>query len=142
MRSKFFAALLSLGSLFVFLNGCAEAPIKVGDNNVEKPLQQVTGLTTEDVQKADQKTSLNLWDVFALAAKHTETLASGAENVEQAKAQNRQALGAWLPQVYLNDAFAGQSTNYITGSDSSLVAPPDNSLYLSSSETIFSGLTQ
>jgi len=129
------------GSL-VWLGGCAEAPVKVGDNHVEKSIQDVTGLTTDDVEKASSKSSMNLWDVFALAVKHTETLASSTENVEQAKAQNSQALGAWLPQVYLNDTFAGQSTQYVTGSASSLFAPPDNSLSLGVTEMLFTGLTQ
>jgi outer membrane protein len=124
------------------LGGCAEAPVKVGDNHVEKSLQEVTGLTTDDVQKAAEKTTMNLWDVYALAVKHTETLASSVENVEQAKAQDNQALGAWLPQIYLNDTYAGQSSQYITGSASSLFAPPDNSFYLSGAETILSGLSQ
>ena len=142
MNSKFFLALLSTASLLAFLGGCAEAPVKVGDNNVEKPLHEVTGLTTDDVQKAVQKTNMNLMDVFALAVKHTETLATSAENVEQAKAQNNQALGAWLPQVYLGDTFAGQSTQYITGSSSSLFEPPDNSLSLSVTENLLTGTTQ
>jgi outer membrane protein len=132
----FFAGSLGL------LGGCAEAPVKVGDNHVEQSLQDVTGLTTDDVQKAAQKSSMDLWDVYALAVKHTEVLASSAENVEQAKAQNSQALGAWLPQIYLGDTYAGQSSQYITGSASSLFAPPDNSFYLSGAETILSGLNQ
>ncbi len=133
---------LSLVGLMVLLTGCAEAPIKVGDNNVEKPLQAVTGLTTDDVQKADQKTALNLWDVFALASKHTETLASSAENVTQAQAQNSQALGAWLPQVYLNDVLDQQSTQYVSGSYNPLFVPSQNSLSLSVTESLFGGLSQ
>jgi outer membrane protein len=136
------AAVILIGLSLILLDGCAEAPVKVGDNHVEQSLQEVTGLTTDDVEKAAQKSSMNLWDVFALAVKHTETLASSAENVEQAKDQNNQALGAWLPQVYLNDTFAGQSTQYITGSSNSLFAPPDNSLSLGVTEMLFTGLTQ
>lgn len=122
--------------------GCAEAPVKVGDNNVEKPLQAVTGLTTDDVQKADQKATLNLWDVYALAVKHTETLASSAENVTQAQAQNSQALGAWLPQVYLNDALDEQSTQYISGTYNPLFVPSQNSLSLAVTESLLGGLNQ
>jgi outer membrane protein len=142
LNRNIYVAVLPLGLCILLLGGCAEAPVKVGDNHVEQSLQDVTGLTTDDVEKAVQKSSMNLWDVFALAVKHTETLASSAENVEQAKAQNSQALGAWLPQVYLNDTFAGQSNQYITGSASSLFAPPDNSLSLGVTEMLFTGLTQ
>ena len=114
----------------------------MGDNNVEKPLHEVTGLITVDVEKAAQKTDLNLWDVYALAAKHTELLATSAENVEQAKAQSAQALGAWLPQISLGDTKSWQSNDYIVGSANSIFPPSDNALYLSGAETILSGLNQ
>jgi outer membrane protein len=137
-----FAVVLSTGLSLLLLDGCAEAPVKVGDNHVESSLQEVTGLTTDDVEKAAQKSSMNLWDVFALAVKHTETMASSAENVEQARAQNNQALGAWLPQVFLNDTWGTQSNQYITGNPT--FSPPSsyNALYLSAAETVISGLTQ
>jgi len=130
------------GLLLIGLSGCAEAPVKVGDNNVEKPLQQVTGLTSDDVEKAAQKSSLNLWDVYALAVKHTETLATNVENVEQAKAQDRQAIGAWLPQIFLNGTKAFTSGDYIGGGSSSLSPIASDTAYFSGAETIFSGLTQ
>ncbi len=135
-------SLLAISGLSLSLSGCAEAPIKIGDNHVEKSLQDVTGLTTDEVQKAVQKSTLNLWDVFALAVKHTEAMANSAENVEQAKAQNNQALGAWLPQVYLNDVWGRQSSQYITGSSNSLFAPPDNALSLGVTENLLTGLNQ
>jgi len=134
--------LLMAGLLLIGLSGCAEAPVKVGDNNVEKPLQQVTGLTSDDVEKAAQKSSLNLWDVYALAVKHTETLATNVENVEQAKAQDRQAIGAWLPQIFLNGTKAFTSGDYIGGGSSSLSPIASDTAYFSGAETIFSGLTQ
>jgi len=137
-----FAAVLSTGLSLLLLGGCAEAPVKVGDNHVETSLQEVTGLTTDDVEKAAQKSSMNLWDVFALAVKHTETLASSVENVEQAKAQNNQALGAWLPQVFLNDTWGTQSNQYITGNPTFTPPSSYNALYLSAAETVLSGLTQ
>lgn len=141
MKRNIFGFFLLLGGL-VLWGGCAEAPVKVGDNHVEQSLQDVTGLTTDDVEKAVQATSMNLWDVYALAVKHTETLASSAENVEQAKAQNNQALGAWLPQVYLSDVVQQQSDQYITGTYNPLFAPSTNTLALSVTETLLSGLNQ
>jgi len=131
-----------MGLSLLLFGGCAEAPVKVGDNHVEQNLQEVTGLTTDDVEKAVQKSSMNLWDVFALAVKHTEILAASTENVEQAKAQNNQALGAWLPQIYLNDSLNTQSTQYITGNYNSLFAPTDNILAIGVTEMLFTGLTQ
>jgi outer membrane protein len=133
--------IFSAGLLVVILSGCAEAPVKVGEGKIEPTLRQVTGLSENAADAAAQKAQMNLWDVYALAVKRTETLASGAENVEQAKAQNRQAIGAWLPQIYLNDTFSRQSSDYIVGPP--LTTPPlDNSLSLSGAETLLGGLNQ
>jgi outer membrane protein len=137
-----FAQALAASAFLLSLSGCAGAPVKIGDNKVEKSLRDVTGLTTDDVEKAAQKTTMNLMDVYALAVKHTETLATAVENVEQARAQNRQAIGAWLPQIQLNDSKIWQSNNYIFGGQTSSFQPADNSLFLSGAETILSGLTQ
>lgn len=128
-------------SIPFLLAGCAGAPIVVGDNKIAQPLEDVTGLTTSDLERASQKTELNLWDVYVLAADRTETLASGQENVEQAHAQSRQAVGAWLPQISLADKRNWQSNGYIVGPAPSL-NPLNNTLYLSGAETILSGLTQ
>lgn len=131
---------LPLFLLPLVLAGCAGAPVVVGDNRLEKPLEEATGLATSDLRKASEKKELNLWDVYALASDRTETLASAQENVEQAHAQSRQALGAWLPQISLADKKNWQSNDYILGPSNS--NPLDNSLYLSGSETILGGLTQ
>lgn len=142
-RTPVFSTLLA-GSLFLFLSGCA-APVIVGDGKIEKPLEQVTGLTTDDVTKASQKTKLNLWDVYALAVERTEILASGAENIEQAKAQSQQAIGAWLPQIYLNGSKGWQSNSFVGSSNgfaNSTSTVPSTALYLSGAETILTGLNQ
>jgi outer membrane protein len=131
---------LPLFLLPLILAGCAGAPVVVGDSKLERPLEEATGLATSDLQKASEKKELDLWDVYALASDRTETLASAQENVEQAHAQSRQALGAWLPQISLADRKNWQSSGYIVGPGSS--SPLDNSLYLSGSETILGGLTQ
>lgn len=131
----------SLFLLPLILVGCAGAPIVMNSGKIEKPIEEVTGLTTSDLEKASQKSELNLWDVYALAVDRTETMAVGAENVEQAHAQSRQAIGAWLPQISIADKQNWQSNGYIVGSAPSL-NPLDNSLYLSGAETILSGLTQ
>lgn len=128
----------------LWLSGCAGAPVKVADDRIEKPLEETTGLTSEDVARASAKKELNLGDVYALAVERTETLASAAENVDQAEAQSQQALGAWLPQVSLNGSKGWQSDNYVGASNgfSSNSAVPSTSLYLSGAETILTGTTQ
>ncbi len=143
IRNPFFQA-LAAGAFLLSFSGCAEAPVKVGDDHVEKTLQEVTGLTTEDVQKADQKATLNLYDVYALAVKHTETMATNAENVVQAKATEAQALGGALPQIYLNGTKTWfPSTQSIGHGSSNVLADPVNdTVYFSASETILNGLAE
>ena len=126
--------------LFLFLSGCAEAPVQVGDGKIEPALGQVTGLAENAAESAAQKAQMNLWDVYALAAKRTEILASSAENVLQAKAQDNQAVGAWLPQIGINGTAAVNSNTSIPQG-----IPPNpttDSLYFSAAETILTGLNQ
>ncbi len=133
---------LSLASLFL-LSGCVGAPLKVGDEKIEKPLEAVTGRTTTDVKKAASKNSLNLWDVYALAVEHTESLASKYENVEQADPQSRQARASLLPQISLNGSKGWQSSSYVgTSSFTTFSNVPSTSLYLTGSETLLTGLNQ
>lgn len=129
--------------MLVFLSGCAEAPVKVGEGKIEPVLRDVTGLAPDAADAAAQKTQLNLWDVYALAVKRTETLATSAENVLQAKSLNSQAVGAALPQVYLNGSKTWVSPSYIgTGTPNTLFNPASDVAYLSASETILSGLSE
>lgn len=141
IRNPFFQA-LAIGAFLLSLSGCAEAPINVTDNNVEKPLEQITGVTSDNVEKAMQKPQMNLWDVYALAVKHTEDLASKYENILQAKAQSNQAIASVLPQIFLNDRANWQSNNYIFGSANPYFIPLGNTVYVSGSETLFTGLNQ
>ncbi len=106
-----FVQALATGVFLLSLSGCAEAPINVTDNNVEKPLEQISGVTSDAVEKAAQKAQMNLWDVYALAVKHTEDLAGKYENILQANAQSDQAVASILPQIYLNDKASAQSNN-------------------------------
>lgn len=133
---------LCLLGISLLISGCAEAPVKVGEGNIEPVLHDVTGLAPNAADNAASKATLNLWDVYALAVKRTETLASSAESVLQAKSQNDQAIGAWLPQIQLNDTKIWQSNTYIFGGQTSSFQPADNTLYLSGAETILGGLNQ
>lgn len=133
---------LTAGFLLIGLSGCAEAPIQVGNDKVEKPLEQVTGITSDDFQKTEQKSSLNLWDVYNLSVKHTEDLAAKYENIIQSDAQSAQAVASVLPQIAINEKKNWNSTGYIFGSPNTIVGPLDNSIYLSGTETILTGLNQ
>jgi outer membrane protein len=126
------------------LSGCAHYHVEVNQDRVDNPLPATTGVNTDQAKAAAEKASLNLWDVYALAVERTETLANQVENIEQAEAQQQQALGAWLPQVGL----VGQKT-WVSGAfvqsgagGNSSTSQNGDSLYLSGAETILSGLDQ
>ncbi len=135
----FAAGLAALG----LLSGCAHYHVEVDQERVDNPLPAYTGVNTDLAKAAAEKTNLNLWDVYALAVERTETLASQVENVEQAEAQQQQALGAWLPQIGLVGQKTWASGTFAQsgpGNTSSNAA--GDSLYLSGAETIWSGLNQ
>jgi outer membrane protein len=134
---------LAAASFLLFLNGCAGAPVKIGDGKVEKSLRQVTGLAEDAAEKASRKDVLNLWDVYSLAVKRTEDLANKVENIEQAEAQSQQAVASILPQIFLNGSKGWQSNSYVGSSgSSSFTSSPSTSLYFSGTETILTGLNQ
>jgi len=140
IRNPFIQALAASAFLFS-LSGCAEAPIRMGEPQVEKPLEQVSGVTTADLEKSSQKTELNLWDVYNLSVKHTEDLASKYENIIQSNAQSGEAIASILPQITVNEKKAVQSTNFIVGTYNPLFQQA-NSIYLTGTETILSGFNQ
>jgi outer membrane protein len=140
-----FPTLISAWAAFLFLSGCAHYHVEVGNNDeVDNPIPAYTGVHTEQAQQAAQKGVLNLWDVYSLAVERTETMAITVENLEQAEAQQQQALGAWLPQIYLNGQKNWVSGTYAESGPGNNLSTNSNgdSLYLSGSETILSGLNQ
>ena len=135
MFKKLFSFLAGAG-MVIWVSGCAEAPVKVGEGKIEPALHDVTGLAADAADNAAQKSQLNLMDVYALAAKRTEALASSAESVLQAKSQNAQALGAALPQIAVNANKTWISSSYIgAGTPNTLFNPASDTAYLSASET-------
>lgn len=101
LRCFLFPAFLAV---LAFATGCAGPRVRVGDDLVEKPLQEATGITSEAVRQAESKAQLGFWDAYALSVEHTERLASRYENLEQAKAERQQAVGAYAPHVYLDSS--------------------------------------
>ena len=133
---------LIAGLFLLSLCGCASAPVVVGDGKIEKILEPITGVTTADVEKAAPISEMGFWDVYTLAVERTERLASKAEDIEQAEAQGQQAIASVLPQITLNDSKSWQSTSYIYGAPNTFITPLGNSIYLSGTETLFTGLDQ
>lgn len=128
-------------ALSLLISGCAEAPIKVGDNNVEKPLEKITGISTADLEQSAQKPEMNLWDVYNLSVKRTEDLAVKYENIIQSSAQSQQAIASVLPQININENKIWQSSDFIVGNYNPLFVQA-NSIYLTGTETLLSGFNQ
>lgn len=145
-KSSPLSTLLGGAAALFLLSGCAHYHVEVGNNDqVDNPIPAYTGVHTKQAQAAAQKSVLDLWDVYSLAVERTETLASQVENVEQAEAQQQQAFGAWLPQIFLNGQknwVSGTSVNSNASNNFSQNTDAGGSLYVSGSETIFSGLNQ
>jgi len=95
---------VSFSILGILVSGCAGPKVRVGDNLVEAPLREATGIRTEQVQAAASKKQIGLLDAYALAVERTERLAVSYENLEQAKSQSEQATGAYLPHLSLNSS--------------------------------------
>jgi outer membrane protein TolC len=99
-----FYLLPGLFFVFILVSGCAGPRVRVGDEQIEKPLLEATGVQTQQVRDATSKKELGLWDAYALAVERTERLASRYESLEQAKAVKQQAVGSYIPHVYLNSS--------------------------------------
>jgi outer membrane protein len=138
-----FTFLALFGVLLPLLSGCAGTPVKVADGKIEKPLSEVSGTSTSDIEKISNKNILNLWDIYALGVDRTENMAVKYENLEQAFAQNQQAAASVLPQIFLNGSKGWQSNNYVgTNGFTTFSNVPSTSLYVSGTETLFTGLNQ
>jgi len=97
-----FFIILGMFCLSVVFSGCAGPRVRVDDGQVEAPMREATGVNTEQVRQAAGKKELGFWDAYALSVERTERLASRYENLEQAKAETQQAIGAYVPHVSLN----------------------------------------
>jgi outer membrane protein len=127
------------------LSGCSQYHVTVDNQDqVDNPLPAYTGVDTDLAKAAAQKTTLDLWDVYALAVERTESMAITVDNLELADALQQQALGTWLPQVYLNAQKNWVSGSFVESGQGNDLATNSagDSLYLSGAETILSGLNQ
>lgn len=85
----------------LLMTGCAGAPVRVADGQVEETLTRVSGVTAEKLAEAQGAGPLSLWDVYALSVDRTERLPQRAEGLEQSRARRQQAVGAVFPRVSL-----------------------------------------
>ena len=97
------------------LYSCTSEAIKVGDGEIEKPLQDVAGVRREDLASAQSKLDaqgpgspgLTLPDLYALAVDRTERLAIKQEKVIQAESDRNRAVGSWIPSLSFRETRLG-----------------------------------
>lgn len=86
--------------LILFAYSCASTPeVKVADGVVEDSLKTITGVTTQDVEKAISKQAFGLDDLYVLAVERTERIALKNESTEQAMAQKDKAFAGFMPTL-------------------------------------------
>ncbi|EID99733.1 TolC family protein [Leptospira licerasiae] len=79
---------------------CASSPeVKVADGVVEESLKNITGITTQDVEKTVAKETFGLDDLYILAVERTERIALKNEATEQALAQKDKAFAGFMPTL-------------------------------------------
>ncbi len=85
-------------------------------------ISEATGVTAGDVDKAEGKKTLTLFDAYALTLGNAEKIAISVEEYAQSLARRWQALGAFLPRVslkaqkmYPDNEPSNRTTYYGTG---------------------------
>ncbi|TGK20721.1 TolC family protein [Leptospira fluminis] len=91
--------LLVLSIAFLALSCSSTPEVKVNDGVVEETLKEVTGVTTQDVERVSSKEALTLDDLYVLAVERTERIALKNESTEQAGAQKDKAFAGFLPTL-------------------------------------------
>jgi outer membrane protein len=97
---------------FCFLLPCV---VLHADDDVRAMILSASGVTEDDISSAALKTSISLYDAFALSVRYTEKLPIAGENVIQADSQHSQAIGSYLPNVTLNAAKPILNNSSTTG---------------------------
>ncbi|MBP7585194.1 MAG: TolC family protein [Spirochaetes bacterium] len=106
----------------VILLAAGASPARADTRDLPKELNESTGVTRADVERATAKKELSLFDAYALTLGGAEKVAITHEDYVQALARRRQAIGSFLPRVSLkaqkmfpdNDP-ANRTTYYGTG---------------------------
>ncbi|EPG72897.1 outer membrane efflux protein [Leptospira fainei serovar Hurstbridge str. BUT 6] len=110
-KNLFFLAVCICFILHFFVS-CASSTsltsdeVKLKDGIVEDNLKQVTGVTTQDVERASSRYAVSLEDLYILAVERTERIALRNETVEQAEAQKWAQFAGFLPTLsYVYNKF-------------------------------------
>lgn len=109
-----------LRSVSLLIISLLAVPALAGD----RMILEVTGVTERDIVAATGKTTLTLFDAYALAVRNAEELPMARENLRQAQARRHQAIGAILPRVSIRGSVVlfPDETNANSGSPRSSVS--------------------
>ncbi len=81
------------------------------EKDIAPSLRQACGITDEDCRNAEKKSTVGLFDLYALAVRNTEKMKIESENVVQAEARRDQAIGSFFPKISL------RATKALPGND-------------------------
>lgn len=101
-------------------------------------LGKVSGVTDADCTAAESKKALGLFDLFALAVKHAETLKIEEETVKQAEASKLGAIGSYLPHLSLKGTISLPHDSDAKNAVSSM----KNGLFLYAKQPLLTGLEE
>jgi len=110
------------------------------DDSVNAMVLSASGVSESDISTAAGKTSVSLYDAFALSIRYTEKLPIAGENVIQADEVRSQAIGSYLPKISLNAAKPFPDNNPPTGATGPL--PSRAYAYLYGRQPIITGLNE
>ena len=93
----------SLYFLLIFIYGfsCLSTSIKTADNVIEPDFEKYSLVNNADLQKALNKTELNLDDIYVLAVERTEKLAIEYANLKESEAEKLRVYALFLPKISL-----------------------------------------
>lgn len=131
---------LTAASAFSFLLalslGVLPWPAQAAGKEIGPLLREASGIAEEDARNASGKRELSLFDAYALAVKNTERLAIEGETSIQADARYAQAIGAFLPRVYL------RALKVLPENKDRYGPVPRTSVSINARQSIFTGLNE
>ncbi len=90
----------------------AASALFAGGKEIAPSLRQACGITDEDCRSAEKKSTVGLFDLYALAVRNTEKMQIERENVIQAEARRDQAIGSFFPKISLRATKALPNNDY------------------------------
>jgi outer membrane protein len=117
---------------FLFLH-----PELHAEDTIHDMILSASGVNENDISSAAVKSTISLYDAFALSVRYTEKLMIAGENVAQARSQHSQSIGAYLPNISINAEKSYVDKNTGSGSQKG-----NASAYIYGRQPIITGLNE